>query len=1386
MKKVFSLLSFATVLGFLGFSSQSGKIETPWTDKNEKEAYIVKVNAAPGSKKVRKVLNELAYLLPEDSYEIDDVYRHVYSGFSLHATKEAAAVIENIPGVYSVSVQTRYALADSGSSTQTQADTELNKADILANYSVETMRATQEEIQSVLPQEDEAELGKGILIGVIDDGLRLNQVEGTSQREALEGTASGLNAPAFVPLTDTSNVALTEEQALSSIQELGRGTYINSKIPYAYDYGNGDPDVNPNSNPGQGAPEAPGTDENGYPYYSHGTHVASLATANGEDFQGVAPNAQLAMFKIGNDSSGGGLSGDVVTCLDDAIELGCDVVNLSLGVAVVETDDTSLAEALDRCADAGLIVNYAAGNDGKSNYSSGEAYSDWTRDTVNTSMLSQEGLYDEGANIVASTNPEKAFYTSIMTVDGNAVSYDDQVVDRGTTVHFDDPHPLTELLGGESEGEFKFARILGYGTPEDYTAWEQANGVSDLTGYIAVVDRGTTQFAEKTSAAMGANAEALIVINNEPSVTFNMSFDFGALENPTIPVVFVFQTMRDYFTAYDEDGEVLGHQGTLNLYTNTAVEAPDGNVIASYSSDGVPYNLDISPTIAAPGTQVIGAISASATGYYSQIKGYDNMQGTSMATPNFTGALATALSQYAPGNGISTSAADDEAFNEIKAKISKIAMSTADPVNDPTGKTYAAVKLQGAGRVNVQDMLAANSYVTVKDPEDATRFDSKAELKNNGTLKTDLSKEQEAYIEFEYTVHNDSDETRTYTPDITFLIPMLRVQMTQTEYDDNPENQQDIPVNMINEQTVSVNDDEIELDEGHLKQLGSEFTVNAGETVTKSVKLRIDDIQIEKSFVDPDENGSYEVEPFSGTLREYYDKFYNGNGQAGGSFVEGYFELKEKGGDTKKDLNIPYLGFYGDYTKGDAVEPFSFEKEDGRLYNSDMADSYLKGLNSPKPNAYAGSTLTAVSANATTATIKSNINNFNGSAMPSDNAGIYKVNDDNDSTHLYAGAPEKTDKLLAVFYVNRAVASANWSIAPKPGVTASTLSGTITDMTAYNTSYNELTRSVIYPNSADTTGTNPYTIHHGWAEMDISDLPEGDYTLTFTFNYKGMEKQQIKSYTLTVDHTAPELISAEIVENGSLRSLRVRAKGSDLYIQNAAYPGPLTLVEGTTDVYESTFLLSDADFSTGSYYLRLIDKANNETVVLLDLNNLDRILAGSFLENGMSFYLNNTSSAGGQYIYAFGLMDANYLDFIPDEPEAVTILINIGAGQDIAGYSATYENSTGDQTPIELSYDSETGFLSLTISEFDGPSTIITNFNLSSQGTNPPSGDSSNTSSNISSSTPGDSSSSGSQTPSEPQGLEPWAIALIVVGGVVVLGGIGAAVFFLFLKPKKK
>lgn len=1372
MKKVFSLLSFATVLGFLGFSSQSGTIDVPGAEE-EKGAYIVHVNAEPGSRKVRKVLNELAYHLPADSYEIDDVYDHVYSGFSLHATKEAAAVIETLAGVDRISQQAVYSLADSGTPSTTADTSADSKEAILANYSVETMRATAEEIEAAIPDADEAKLGQGILIGVIDDGLRLNQVEGTEARNSISST-QGLNAPAFVPLSDTTNVALTEDEAKELIAgAVGHGTYINSKIPYVRDYGDGDDDVNVT---------APGTDEMGYPNYSHGTHVASLATANGTDFQGVAPNAQLAMFKLGSDANNGALLGDVVSALDDAVELGVDVVNLSMGVAIVETDDSELSEALDECADAGVIVNYAAGNDGKSQYSSGEAYSDWTRDTVNTSMLSREGLYDEKANIVASTNPETAFYTSIMTVDGHAVSYDDQVVDRGTNIQFDEEHPLTELLAG-GENEFQFARILGYGDDKDYDAWKQATGHSDLTGYIAVVDRGTTQFAEKTNAAMNAGAEALIVINNEPSVTFNMTFDFGALENPTIPVVFVFQTMRDYFTEYDEHGEeVVGHTGTLNLYTDTAIAAPDGNVIASYSSDGVPYDLDISPTIAAPGTQVIGAISADTQGYYSGLYGYDNMQGTSMATPNFTGALASVLSQYVPGNANSAAVADETAFDEIKAKISKIAMSTADPVNDPTGETYAAVKLQGAGRVNVADMLEANSYVTVADPDEEGRVDSKIELKNNGTLNTELSQDKEAYIEFEYTVHNDSDEQRTYAPDITFLIPMLRVQMTQTEYDESPENQQDVPENMINEQTVSVNDDEITLDQAHLDQLGTSFTVGAHSTATNSVRLRIDDIQIDKDFVETAEGEEPEVESFHGTLREYYDHFYNQAGQAGGGLIEGYFELKEIGGDARKDLNVPYLGFYGDYTKGEAVEPFSFEKEEGRLYNSEMVDSYMHGLNTPKANAYSGSTLTAMSSRTTTATILANINNFNGSAIPSDNAGIYRVNDEDDPTHLYAGATDKTDKLLAVFFVNRAVSSANWSITPNAGTTGTPMTGDIVDTTAYNPSYNELTRSVIYPNSNDTTGVNLYTIHHGWAEMNLTSLEEGDYTLTFTFNYKGLSKQQIKTYTLTIDRTAPTLLSAEIVNNNGVRSLRVRAKGSDLYIQNASMPGALTPVEGMEDVYETSFVLSDLDFQNGSYFLRLVDQANNTTNVILNLNDLDVIASGTFLENGMSFYLNATNTSQGRYVYSLGLMDSYFEDITFDDPQELVLLVYIGTGKDVTGYSATYENSLAESSPVELSYDSESGFLTMTIRDFDGPSTLVTNFSMTGGSTdNPGTGDSSSSSNSSSSSTPTD-----PETPETPEGgLEPWAIGLIVAGGVVVLAGIGVGVYFLFFKPKK-
>ena len=63
----------------------------------------------------------------------------------------------------------------------------------------------------------------------------------------------------------------------------------------------------------------------------HGTHVSGIATANGGEIIGVAPDAQLVYMKVFdyNDSSS---SDAILAALEDAVILGVDCVNMSLGL----------------------------------------------------------------------------------------------------------------------------------------------------------------------------------------------------------------------------------------------------------------------------------------------------------------------------------------------------------------------------------------------------------------------------------------------------------------------------------------------------------------------------------------------------------------------------------------------------------------------------------------------------------------------------------------------------------------------------------------------------------------------------------------------------------------------------------------------------------------------------------------------------------------------------------------------------------------------------------------------------------------------------------------------------------------------------------------------
>ena len=1424
MKKLAKLASFATLLAFGALSVAASPVKVPGTEDEGKKNFIVTLDAAPGingDKERSKVLNELAYKLPEDSYKILDEYDTVLNGFAIETYSDVAGYIEeNIPGISSVSVEHTYAAPETAETTAEGGLLGDYAEEKLGNYSAETIDATKENVESAIAArggDSEAQLGKGITIGIIDSGLILNQVEGSAERNETAsnlGGASKLNPAAFVDLPSTEDYNVLSDADIKA-SNLSHGyTRVNNKVAYAYDYAGNDPDVDPEHVDGV-----------------HGTHVASLAAANGTAFQGIAPNAQLAVMKVFPDNASGAGESAIIAALNDAAKLKLDVVNLSLGTDLLDdeaspTDTSSVYAAIQGCVDAGVIVNYAAGNSGKSSFSSSQGYSDYTTDTVETSILGSSSLFDERANVVASTNPDKAFFKNIMTVgEGSsavAVSYDDQVINReNSTIQVDFDLPLAKtLLEGDyntNDGQFNYVRIGGVGEQEDYDDFFAAHAdqfpTKSLDGYIAVIERGETTFRSKAETAIANGAIALIVINDNPSVTFNFSFDWADY-SPTIPVVLVFQNVGSSFGS-------VNSIGTLSIAENSVENAPDGNITSSFSSDGPSYDLDIDPTIAAPGSAVIGAIAAEEVGATSELMGYDNMSGTSMATPNFTGALASILSEKKPENNGYLASDSDVDFAKYKKVVSSMVMSSANPVNDNTGKNIASPRIQGAGNVNVHDTLLNESYITTTvNADNADDWNTvgtevaKAELKNAGSLKTDLSKDSPAYIEFSYTVHNDSNINKTYTPSLSLMIPDLRVQITKSEYDDNlandPSQVADIPDNLPNTITMSINDEPITLDDQH--QVSGSIPVNAHSTATGSVKVRIDDIQFHKDFV-PEEQRD-EVPSFDGTLREYFNKYFNYEGGAGGSYVEGYLTLEENS-DTSADkcesLSLPYMGFYGDYTKGEAVEPFEFEKTEGHLYNSEMIDTYMANVSSrtvQRANAYTGSTLSAT--NSFSGSDMMNIADMKSSALAGSSNKYVSVEGpatepaEGENRTLYAGAEGTSDVLAATFFVNRSIKDNSWTIRKGNQVKDT---GKLADYTADGMYANDgtLYRSILL------TGTTGYAIHRAYAAIPLKDLDEGEYTLEFSFTLRATGTVQTKTYNLIIDKTAPELVSSTFQTTSSGRTqLSVVSRGGEYLTAFGASVNQTTRVvptkvEGSDDLYQTNINITDAMLEADKVVVTFYDYAYNTATYIIHPSNVGTTIEGDGLDANNDFYFDLINQDDSGYLFDFTLLDEEgqpYTDF----EGKLTLNFYLGTGLDIGtplASAAAEGNSTqlqeivctvngADATAI---YDPSTGYASLTFNLEGGYASISIPLEIQ----NPselPSGDSSSTpgsgdSSNNSSSTPGsnDSSSStgGENNPSNPtDGLQGWQIALIAIGAVIGVGIIGGVVYFLFIKKKNK
>ncbi|MBQ7872292.1 MAG: leucine-rich repeat protein, partial [Oscillospiraceae bacterium] len=390
--------------------------------------------------------------------------------------------------------------------------------------------------------------------------------------------------------------------------------------------------------------------------------------------------------------------------------------------------------------------------------------------------------------------------------------------------------------------------VPGIGEETDYEGL-------DVTGKIALIKRGVTNFEDKAKIAQSHGANAVIIYNNEDEAIA------PAYNTYSIPMIGITLSDGEKLIAAAEAGNgtvTFGPATASGYYYATPVEeripwvavlpASDAGRMSSFSSIGPGTDLTIKPEISAPGGNIISSVIGG---------GYGSMSGTSMATPHMAGAAAVVRNYVRNELGITD-------MRQIRDVSDALLMSTATPAINSAGFEYSP-RWQGAGIVNVKNAVTANAYLTLdkidaSDPDDViTQTRPKAELGWN----------DEGVYTFTFKVHNVSDAAINYT--------LSAVSLTE---------------GIVNQYGVDFSDGvatRLDAEDFTMNfSCGNSLTVAAGETVEVTATLALTE--------------SYKTELFQ--------NFENGN------YVEGFVYLQPAEGVT---LVLPYLGYCGDWLDAGTV-----------------------------------------------------------------------------------------------------------------------------------------------------------------------------------------------------------------------------------------------------------------------------------------------------------------------------------------------------------------------------------------------------------------------------------------------------------------------------------